>query len=171
MSFKMTAILASFLLGGWLVPAVAADTSIPDAIAAPGEAIVFTLHAEGAQVYECKAGGDGKLAWSFREPIATLLLDNKTVRFCVAAAMPSLCILLGFWVVLVRPEDLSAWNRERDVTGRGEIAEAPGQACSENRRLTAVGNRAIPLRESAGPRRPPAKDAVATSSSSTRIAR
>jgi hypothetical protein len=40
---------------------------------------VLALHAEGAQVYECKAGADGKLAWAFREPIATLLLDGKTV--------------------------------------------------------------------------------------------
>ena len=34
---------------------------------------------QGAQVYECKAGADGKLAWAFREPIATLLLDGKTI--------------------------------------------------------------------------------------------
>jgi uncharacterized protein DUF3455 len=46
---------------------------------APGETAVATFHAEGAQVYECKAGADGKLAWAFREPIATLLLDGKTV--------------------------------------------------------------------------------------------
>ena len=51
----------------------------PAAIAAPGETVVATLHAEGAQVYECKAGSDGKLAWAFREPIATLVLDGKTV--------------------------------------------------------------------------------------------
>ena len=31
------------------------------------------------EVYDCKAGADGKLAWTFREPIATLLLDGKTV--------------------------------------------------------------------------------------------
>jgi hypothetical protein len=63
------------------VPAVAgtASAQIPPAIAAPGETVVATLHAEGAQVYECKAGNDGKLAWAFREPIATLLLDGKTV--------------------------------------------------------------------------------------------
>jgi Protein of unknown function (DUF3455) len=48
-------------------------------MALPGEATVATLHAEGAQIYECKAGPDGKLAWTFREPIATLLLDGKTV--------------------------------------------------------------------------------------------
>src|SRR5277367_4769634 len=52
---------------------------MPPAIAAPGEKIVATFHAEGAQMYECKAGTDGKLTWVFREPIATLLLDDKTV--------------------------------------------------------------------------------------------
>ena len=57
----------------------AASAQIPAAIAAPGETAVVTLHAEGAQVYECKAGSDGKLAWAFREPIATLVLDGKTV--------------------------------------------------------------------------------------------
>src|ERR1700684_259011 len=56
-----------------------AQTPLPDAIAAPGETVVLTVHAEGAQVYECKAGADGKLAWAFREPIATLLVDGKTV--------------------------------------------------------------------------------------------
>jgi Protein of unknown function (DUF3455) len=66
------------------VPAVlafadAASAQVPPAIAAPGESVVATIHAEGAQVYECKAGADGKLAWAFREPIATLLLDGKTV--------------------------------------------------------------------------------------------
>lgn len=58
--------------------AFAADP-LPDAIAAPGETMVLTVHAEGAQVYECKAGTDGKLAWALREPIATLLADGKTV--------------------------------------------------------------------------------------------
>ncbi len=40
--------------------------------------MVATLHAEGAQIYDCKAGADGKLAWTFREPIATLLAQGKT---------------------------------------------------------------------------------------------
>src|SRR5260370_37497537 len=52
---------------------------MPAAIAMPEEAIVVTLHAEGAQIYECKAGNDRKLAWILREPIATLLVDGKTV--------------------------------------------------------------------------------------------
>ncbi len=52
---------------------------MPAAIAAPGQSAVVTLHATGAQIYECKAGKDGKLNWVFREPIATLILDGKTV--------------------------------------------------------------------------------------------
>ena len=57
----------------------AASAQIPPALAAPGESVVATLHAQGAQVYECKAGIDDKLQWAFREPIATLMLDGKTV--------------------------------------------------------------------------------------------
>ncbi len=53
--------------------------NLPEAIAAPGQTIVLSTHAEGAQVYECKAGPDGKLSWLFREPIATLMSDGKTV--------------------------------------------------------------------------------------------
>src|SRR5262244_2598952 len=70
--FALSIVAASTLAG-------AASAQVPAAIAAPGESAVVTLHAEGAQVYECKAGSDGKLAWAFREPIATLLLDGKTV--------------------------------------------------------------------------------------------
>src|SRR5437763_2177525 len=73
------AALAPLLLAGSLVSIAVAETPLPDAIAAPGEMAVLSMHAEGAQVYECKAGADGKLAWAFREPIATLLLDGKTV--------------------------------------------------------------------------------------------
>jgi Protein of unknown function (DUF3455) len=58
----------------------AAEPPPPEAIAPPpGETIVLSVHAEGAQVYECKAGADGKLGWVFREPIAILLADGKTV--------------------------------------------------------------------------------------------
>src|SRR5882724_10990317 len=71
--------LAFLLLWGTLVSAPAAETPLPNAIAAPGETVVLTVQAEGAQVYECKAGADGKLGWAFREPIATLLADGKTV--------------------------------------------------------------------------------------------
>jgi hypothetical protein len=71
--------IAILLLAGSLVNATAAENSLPGAIAAPGETMLLAVHAEGAQVYECKAGADGKPAWAFREPIATLLVDGKTV--------------------------------------------------------------------------------------------
>ena len=73
------AALALLLLPGWLAGAAAAATSLPDAIAAAGETVVLSVNAVGAQVYECKAGADGKLAWAFREPIATLLAGGKTI--------------------------------------------------------------------------------------------
>jgi Protein of unknown function (DUF3455) len=74
-----SATLALLLLFGAPLTARAAETPVPDAIAAPGEEIVLTVHAEGAQVYDCKAAADGKLGWAFREPIATLLADGKTI--------------------------------------------------------------------------------------------
>ena len=45
---------------------------------------IVTLHAEGAQIYECKPDSGNKsegraLTWQFREPIAALILDGKSV--------------------------------------------------------------------------------------------
>ena len=78
MVFDGKAFLPLLLLSSSLLSA-RAETPLPDAIAVPGEATVLTVHAEGAQVYDCKAGAEGKLAWAFREPIATLMADGKTV--------------------------------------------------------------------------------------------
>jgi hypothetical protein len=52
---------------------------VPDALVAPGEVPMLTVHAEGAQIYECKADPAGRLTWQFREPIAALMVDGKTV--------------------------------------------------------------------------------------------
>ena len=46
--------------------------------------VIVTLHAAGAQLYECKLNSSNKpeagaLTWQFREPIATLMLDGKSV--------------------------------------------------------------------------------------------
>ena len=57
----------------------AAGAAMPAALATPGETVVATYHAVGAQIYEAKAGSDGKLAWTFREPIAALFADGRTV--------------------------------------------------------------------------------------------
>lgn len=69
-------LVAAFLIA----PPQRASAQVPDAIAAPpGESLVATVHAVGAQVYECKFDTAGNLIWHFREPIATLLSDGKTV--------------------------------------------------------------------------------------------
>ena len=63
-----------------LTPAFTVKAEVPDGIAAPGETLVALVHAQGAQVYECKAGMSGQLIWQFREPVATLLDESgKTV--------------------------------------------------------------------------------------------
>jgi hypothetical protein len=56
-----------------------ARAQTPDAIAVTGETLVATIHAEGAQIYECKADSAGKSIWQFREPVATLIVDGKTI--------------------------------------------------------------------------------------------
>jgi len=57
---------------------------MPPVISGREETELVTFHAEGAQLYECKPdSGDrseaGALTWQFREPIATLILDGKSV--------------------------------------------------------------------------------------------
>jgi hypothetical protein len=62
-----------------LAPAVRAQQALPAAIASPGAVTIMTAHAVGAQIYECIADAAGKRGWQFREPIATLLIDGRTV--------------------------------------------------------------------------------------------
>jgi hypothetical protein len=71
------ATLAALAAAAFSAPA-AAEPQLPAAIAAPDQTPILTLHAEGAQIYECKETG-GKLAWAFREPIASLMRDGRTV--------------------------------------------------------------------------------------------
>jgi Protein of unknown function (DUF3455) len=80
MSLSRHCAFASAILLGAVASAHAEDAApLPDAVAAAGFTAIVTLHAEGAQVYECKPDAAGKLAWSFREPIATLMTEGKTV--------------------------------------------------------------------------------------------
>jgi len=62
------------------------SAQVPSAIAVADGTAIVTLHAEGAQIYQCKPDSDGKspskkdaLTWQFREPIASLILDGKSV--------------------------------------------------------------------------------------------
>jgi len=73
------AIIAAYASALHLMFAPTAAAEVPAAIAVPGEVLVTTVHAVGAQVYECKSDSNGKLVWQFREPVATLVVDGKTV--------------------------------------------------------------------------------------------
>jgi hypothetical protein len=75
----MRPIVATLTLACLTLPLAAVRAEMPAAIAAPGQTLVVTAHAEGAQVYECKADAAGKLIWQFREPIATLVVGGRTV--------------------------------------------------------------------------------------------
>lgn len=66
-------------LAALIVPASLASADVPEPVAVHGESWIGTIHAEGAQVYECKSHEGGPLAWQFREPIATLIVDGETV--------------------------------------------------------------------------------------------
>jgi uncharacterized protein DUF3455 len=79
MAIRTTGILLSVSFAAIAIHSDAASAQMPSAIAASDAKPVVTLHAEGAQIYECKTADDGKLAWTFREPIATLILGGKTV--------------------------------------------------------------------------------------------
>jgi hypothetical protein len=71
------AVIAAYLSMRVISPSAAAE--VPETIAARGETLVATAHAIGAQVYACKTNFDGELMWQFREPIATLMIEGKTV--------------------------------------------------------------------------------------------
>ncbi len=74
---RPTFVCTIFALTILSLPAAAAE--LPNAIAAPGETLVATIHAVGAQVYQCEFDTVGNLVWQFREPIATLFVEGKTV--------------------------------------------------------------------------------------------
>jgi hypothetical protein len=81
MKSPITVSAVSFVsaLTAFVVTSSLAQSQMPDAIAASGQTLVATMHAEGAQIYECKADASGKAVWQFREPIAALFVDGKTV--------------------------------------------------------------------------------------------
>ena len=62
-----------------MIASSATAGELPDVIAAKGETVLLQAHAVGAQIYECKADAASKTAWQFREPIAALLVDGKTI--------------------------------------------------------------------------------------------
>jgi hypothetical protein len=74
--------MAVLLLGGPSAAAVApqaAPVSAPAAFDVAARATILVVHAAGAQIYECKADASGATSWVFREPIATLVAESRTI--------------------------------------------------------------------------------------------
>lgn len=73
------------LAAGFALPVVvvfsSAAAELPEAIAAKGETVVLQVQAQGAQIYECRAAtqATGHPSWQFREPVASLFREGKTV--------------------------------------------------------------------------------------------
>ena len=61
------------------VAGVAAPIVAPAEFGVGSLAPVLIAHGVGAQIYECKADKGGAPVWTFREPIATLTRDGKTI--------------------------------------------------------------------------------------------
>jgi hypothetical protein len=69
--------IAALLLGG--AAPQAAPVSAPAAFGVADRAVLLVVHAAGAQIYECKVDASGAANWVFREPIATLVEDGRTI--------------------------------------------------------------------------------------------
>ena len=79
-SYMTRLVFALALMGSLTTAAQAEDIeNLPASIAAKGSAPVAQLHAAGAQIYICAKNAAGALNWTFREPLATLLEEGKTV--------------------------------------------------------------------------------------------
>jgi hypothetical protein len=68
------------LVGSFVATAQAEGVeNLPPTIAVKDGVPVAQLQAAGAQIYVCAKNAAGGLNWTFREPLATLLEDGKTV--------------------------------------------------------------------------------------------
>ena len=70
-----------FALTGSLATAARAEglENLPATIAVNSGVPIAKLEAAGAQIYMCAKNAAGVLNWTFREPVATLLEEGKTV--------------------------------------------------------------------------------------------
>jgi hypothetical protein len=75
-----TVFTAAFtLIAGFCLPSGALKAQVPVSLAAPGDEALMRLGATGVQIYECRAAGDGALAWTFKEPRANLIEGGRVV--------------------------------------------------------------------------------------------
>jgi hypothetical protein len=60
--------IACLMLACLALPIASASAEVPEAIAVPGQSLIATVHAEGAQVYECKADAAPSLRAAVHPP-------------------------------------------------------------------------------------------------------
>ncbi|MDO9711063.1 DUF3455 domain-containing protein [Paracraurococcus lichenis] len=125
-------------LAGFLIAspgsAPRAQQSLPDGIAAPGTRPVLTVHAAGAQIYECTADADGRPGWRFREPIAALFVNGVTAGRHFAG--PSWQLTDGA-LVLARAAASAPGATTEDIPWL-KLAVIPGQASGRLAAVTVV---------------------------------
>ncbi|MDY7532564.1 DUF3455 domain-containing protein [Pseudomonas sp. Bout1] len=79
------ALLALQVIGMAVLIACAIDAQraqaqdLPDPLNGDAKTILLTVRAEGVQIYNCAKDNNGQLTWQFREPLATLMVNGKTV--------------------------------------------------------------------------------------------
>jgi hypothetical protein len=56
-----------------------APIAAPAAFGVADRAVVMVAHGVGAQIYVCRPDAGGHAVWTFREPIAALIKDGRTV--------------------------------------------------------------------------------------------
>jgi hypothetical protein len=54
-------------------------TSAPPAFGVADRTLILAVHGVGAQIYECNPDAGGHDVWAFREPIAALFKDGRSV--------------------------------------------------------------------------------------------
>lgn len=52
---------------------------LPESAAGAAKHVLMTVQATGVQIYTCTKESNGQLSWQFREPLATLMINGKTV--------------------------------------------------------------------------------------------
>ncbi|MGB3123939.1 MAG: DUF3455 domain-containing protein [Pseudomonas sp.] len=52
---------------------------LPEPGAGVAKKVLMTVQATGVQIYTCAKDSGGQLTWQFREPLATLMINGKTI--------------------------------------------------------------------------------------------
>ncbi len=79
-AFTCLCVLGVVMLSGatWVAKAATA-VPVAQVFNTDGKSAILSVEAAGVQIYDCRANASGALAWQFREPLAILTQDGKTI--------------------------------------------------------------------------------------------